>query len=518
MLTLHSPLRGWCAPLDETPDEVFAQRLLGDGVAIDPTGDTLHAPCDGEIVSVATSKHAVALRAENGAEILLHVGIDTVGLGGQGFEALVQAGEKVRRAQPLLKFDLDALARGAKSLITPMLITNGERFSVAHARVGVSVDVGDVLFDVVGVAAGAAMQPGGAAQAQTLSFVVPLAHGIHARPAALIANFAKAQSQEITVSAHGRNANARSAVSLMALGVKHGDEITVAASGDGARVVLDQLKQLVLGINEAAHAGGAEGFLAAAAGARALGQAAVVSSAKFGAAEANGGRDGSDGARKETTSVGAGTSASTPTNRLRGVIASRGLAVGRAVTLKAAEIAVVESGRGIGHESAEFERARNEVRARLNQLAQHSQGAAKEVIAAHLEFIDDWELVASARRAISRGKSAAFAWRRAVRDSADTLRALGDPRMAERVDDLIDLESQVLLALSGEAPVSIPALPDRAILVAEDLKPSQLVSLDATRLAGICLAAGGPTWSLWGRPCSRSKTAPGWCSTPSKEI
>ncbi len=96
-------------------------------------------------------------------------------------------------------------------------------------------------------------------------------------------------------------------------------------------------------------------------------------------------------------------------------------------------------------------RARKSAR-RLNQLAQHSQGAAEEVITAHLEFIDDWELVASARRAISRGKSAAFAWRRAVRDSADTLRALGDPRMSERVDDLIDLESQVLLALSGEAP------------------------------------------------------------------
>jgi phosphocarrier protein FPr/phosphocarrier protein len=175
------------------------------------------------------------------------------------------------------------------------------------------------------------------------------------------------------------------------------------------------------------------------------------------------------------------------------VIASRGLAVGRAVTLKAAEIAVVEAGRGIAHETAEFERARAEVRARLGQLAQHSQGAAREVITAHLEFIDDWELVASARRAISRGKSAAFAWRRAVRDSADTLRALGDQRMAERVDDLLDLESQVLLALSGEAPVTIRDLPERAILIADDLKPSQLVSLDASRLAGISLAAGGPT-------------------------
>lgn len=455
-LTLHAPLRGWCSPLDETPDEVFAQRLLGDGVAIDPTGDTLHAPCDGEIISIPVSKHAVAIRADNGAEILLHVGIDTVALGGEGFDALVQQGARVRRGQPLLKFDLDVLARGAKSLITPMLITNGERFAVINARTDRSIDVGDAVMDVRGVAASNVAADGTPSQEAALSFAVSLQHGIHARPAALIANFAKGQSQEITIAAHGRKANARSAVSLMALGVKHGDEISLTSTGANATQALDQLRQLILSIHEAPLPAADKGKVA-------------------------------------TAPPAAVPTAPNQSGRLRGVIASRGLAVGRAVTLKAAEIAVVEAGRGIAHESAEFERAREAVRVRLTQLAQHSQGAAKEVIAAHLEFIDDWELVAAARRAISRGKSAAFAWRRAVRDSADTLRALGDQRMTERIDDLIDLESQVLLALSGEAPASIPDLPDRAILVAEDLKPSQLVSLDPSKLAGICLAAGGPT-------------------------
>jgi phosphocarrier protein FPr/phosphocarrier protein len=456
-VTLHAPLRGWCAPLDETPDEVFAQRLLGEGVAIDPTGDTLHAPCDGEVISVAASKHAVAVRAENGAEILMHVGIDTVALGGKGFEALVEQGARVKRGDPLLKFDLDVLAQGAKSLITPILVTNGDQFAVTNANVGRSVEVGDVVFEIRAGAEGAAAQIRADSKEARVSFPIPLEHGIHARPAALIANFAKAQSFEIMVSANGRSANARSAVSLMSLGAKHGDEISITGAGENAERVLEQLKQAILSIREAPHAA----------------PAARVEAKVTAAAEE--------------------TSRATPSNRLRGVIASRGLAVGRAVTLKAAEIAVVEAGRGIAHESAEFERAREEVRARLNQLVQHSKGPAKEVISAHLEFIDDWELVASARRAISRGKSAAFAWRRAVRDSADTLRALGDQRMSERVDDLIDLESQVLLALSGAAPAAIPELPERAILVAEDLKPSQLVSLDANKLAGICLAAGGPT-------------------------
>ncbi len=452
-LTLVSPLRGWCAPLDETPDAVFAQRLLGDGVAIDPTAGVLHAPCDGEIISVAAAGHAIALRAGNGAEILLHVGIDTVALGGEGFKVLVAAGAGVRQGDPLLNFDLDVLVRRAKSLITPIVITNGERYSIVNARSGRAVDVGDPLLELQ-PASGESKASSEQAAPQEISQRVTIAHdhGIHARPAALIANFAKTAAAEIEVVARGRKANAKSAVALMSLGAQRGDELTLVASGVDARKAVAELKRLILGLDEKSA-----GMTAA----------SVSQPLPIRPAAAPG--------------------------RLRGVIASRGLAVGRAVPLKGVEVQVAEAGKGIAHEGEQFEKARAEVRARLEQLAAAANGTAREMIAAHLEFLDDWELVAAARRAISRGKSAGFAWRRAVRDSADTLRALGDPRMSERVDDLLDLESQVLLTLSGEAPIVVRNLPERAILIAEDLKPSQLVSLDATRLAGICLAAGGPT-------------------------
>jgi phosphocarrier protein FPr/phosphocarrier protein len=452
-LTLVSPLRGWCAPLDETPDAVFAQRLLGDGVAIDPIEGVLYAPCDGEVISVAAAGHAVALRATNGAEILLHVGIDTVALAGEGFKTLVTAGARVRSGQPLLNFDLDTLAQRAKSLITPLVITNGERFSIAHARTGQAIEVGERLLELQ-PATGEAQARRDEPASQEVSERVTLAHdhGIHARPAALIANLAKTSAAEISLAVRGRSANAKSAVALMSLGAQRGDELTLVASGEGAAKALGELKRLILSLDE-----------------------------------------------KTGTAPSAARTAASPSQgqsqpgKLRGVIASRGLAVGRAVPLKGAEVQVVEAGTGIAHESAEFERARDEVRARLEQLASSAQGTARQVITAHLEFLDDWELVAAARRAIARGKSAGFAWRRAVRDSADTLRALGDPRMSERVDDLLDLESQVLLTLHGEAPIVVRNLPERAILIAADLKPSQLVSLDASRLAGICLAAGGPT-------------------------
>jgi multiphosphoryl transfer protein len=455
-LTLVSPLRGWCAPIDETPDAVFAQRLLGDGVAIDPTEGVLHAPCDGEVISIAAAGHAVALRATNGAEILLHVGIDTVALAGEGFKVLVAAGARVRSGEPLLNFDLDVLARRAKSLITPIVVTNGERFSIAHARSGQAVKVGDPLFELQ-PAAVATQARRDAAAPQEISARVTIGHdhGIHARPAALIAHFAKTAAAEIAVVVRGRKANAKSAVALMSLGAQRGEELTLIASGEGAEQAIGELKKLILSLDEKASGGAAAPSLAL--------------------PRRSGGGD------------------SQPTNRLRGVIASRGLAIGRAVTLQNAEVQVAEAGKGVAHETEEFERARAVVRARLEKIAASAQGAAREVIAAHLEFLDDWELVAAARRAIARGKSAGFGWRRAVRDSADTLRALGDPRMTERVDDLLDLESQVLLTLNGEAPIVVRNLPERAILIAEDLKPSQLVSLDATRLAGICLAAGGPT-------------------------
>jgi len=456
-LTLVSPLRGWCAPLDETPDAVFAQRLLGDGVAIDPTSGVLHAPCDGEVISVAAAGHAIALRAPNGAEVLMHVGIDTVALGGEGFKVLVAAGARVRQGDALLNFDLDKLAQRAKSLITPIVLTNGERFSIAHARVGQAVDVGDPLLELQPASGDSQAQSNQAAQQEVVDRVtIGHDHGIHARPAALIANLAKSAAAEITVAVRERKANAKSAVALMSLGAQRGDELTLVASGPDAAKAVTELKKLVLSLDE--KTSGAPGRAPAAAPA---------------------------------PTTPAATQAQP--NRLRGVIASRGLAVGRAVPLKGAEVQVAEAGKGIAHESAEFERARAEVRARLEQIAGSAHGTAREVIAAHLEFLDDWELVAAARRSIARGKSAGFSWRRAVRESADTLRALGDARMSERVDDLLDLESQVLLTLNGEAPIVVRNLPERAILLAEDLKPSQLVSLDATRLAGICLAAGGPT-------------------------
>src|SRR5262249_21086562 len=142
----------WSSPLDEAPDAVFAGRMMGDGVAIDPTGTSLHAPCDGVLIVVPASRHAVTLRADNGAEILLHVGIDTVGLAGQGFELHVREGQGVRAGDRLISFDLEVLAQGAKSLVTPVVVTDTVGFPISRRSQDCALKVGDFLMEIAPLA------------------------------------------------------------------------------------------------------------------------------------------------------------------------------------------------------------------------------------------------------------------------------------------------------------------------------------------------------------------------------
>ncbi len=98
--------------------------MMGIGVAIDPTEGTLVAPCDAEVLLVAPTGHSVTLRAANGAELLIHVGLETVALQGRGFETHVRDGDRVTAGDPLISFDLDAVGLEAKSLVTPIVLTN----------------------------------------------------------------------------------------------------------------------------------------------------------------------------------------------------------------------------------------------------------------------------------------------------------------------------------------------------------------------------------------------------------
>jgi multiphosphoryl transfer protein len=448
MTTILAPLAGWSTPLAEIPDAVFAQAMLGDGAAIDPLSGELVAPCDGEIISIATSRHAVALRAASGAEVLVHVGIDTVGLAGEGFELKVRKGDRVRAGDLLLRFDLDRVARRAPSMLTPVIVTNGERFRIVRPHLNQTLKAGDPLFELEDVGA-SSMDPASTGIRAVVSeaIVVAHAHGIHARPAGMIAKLAKTLPYEIEVRARGRGASARSAVALMSLGVRGGDEIVLVGFEPAAGAGVSAIARI---IRELEHGTPVESRVIPPAGA--------------------------------TPEAGL----------LRGVVASRGVAVGPAFGLRRPEIPVVERGGGVAEESAALDRALGAVRERLDRLAAGANATVRDILMAHLELLDDPELERQSRQQIASGKSAAFAWRTALRASAAALEATGDARLVERVDDLRDLEVQVLVAL-GAVPSARPEVPTGGVLVARDLAPSQFIELDASKLAGVALAAGGPT-------------------------
>ncbi len=124
-LLLFAPVKGKVVDITNVPDVVFSNKMLGDGLGIEPDGNVITAPCDGTIILVAKTLHAVAIEAK-GVEILIHVGIDTVMLDGQGFTSHVNVGDIVKQGDALLTFDKDYILQQGKSVMTPIVLTNME--------------------------------------------------------------------------------------------------------------------------------------------------------------------------------------------------------------------------------------------------------------------------------------------------------------------------------------------------------------------------------------------------------
>ena len=131
-----SPLQGSTLPLTQVKDEVFSQKILGDGMAVVPTKGELYAPADGTIESVFDSKHAISMVTAHGAELLIHIGMDTVKLEGKGFDPQVKNGDAVKKGQLLMKFNLDEIKAAGYDVTTPIVVTNGEKFSVQPVAEG----------------------------------------------------------------------------------------------------------------------------------------------------------------------------------------------------------------------------------------------------------------------------------------------------------------------------------------------------------------------------------------------
>lgn len=139
----NAPITGKVIDLCDVPDDAFAKKMIGDGIAIDSTGDVVVAPCDGTIEFIMDTKHAFAMSTNDGVELLVHVGINTVELKGRGFEVLVSEKDKVKCGTPILKLDRDVFTSNNISLITPLLITNHDKLKSLNTLIGSKVTAGE---------------------------------------------------------------------------------------------------------------------------------------------------------------------------------------------------------------------------------------------------------------------------------------------------------------------------------------------------------------------------------------
>ena len=145
---IYAPIAGKAVAITEVPDPTFAEGMLGNGIAIEPTDGKVYAPCDATVDMMFDTGHAVSMTTESGVEILVHVGLETVGLEGKPFTVHVQNGDKVKKGQLLIEADLEAIKAAGLPTITPVLICNTDDYPTFKTHVGTAVTNDDLVIEL----------------------------------------------------------------------------------------------------------------------------------------------------------------------------------------------------------------------------------------------------------------------------------------------------------------------------------------------------------------------------------
>jgi len=461
-LTLMSPMDGKLQPIEESFDPVFAQRMVGDGVVIEPTGDVLYAPCDGTVSQMHDAKHAVAIKTEVGVEVLMHIGIDTVTMKGEGFDALVQLNDIVQQGQPIIRFDTALIESKNLKAQSVVLVTTGQ--SVANIQPsGMLAAKKDTLFSV-------AMSNNSTSESAitncdnivALDVQVPNPQGLHARPAAHLVQIANEFESKVTLinQENGHESNGKSVTAIMGLNTRLGTMLTVMAQGNDAETAAE----------------------------------AVVTGLRGGLGEqvSQGQSFEERDFPKEPPLVGVKKIAK---NKLSGVKAAQGMVSGKLAFRRRDLPSFPEQGVDINEELAQLNEGISTTQKNLLQIiAKHKTSQMKvqvEIFSAHLQLLDDPALYEKSIELIQQGKSAMFSWHQSFARESENLRSLNNPVLAARGADIEDVGLRVLRSLMGieEQQQSF----SDAILVMEDITPSEVVSLDLTQVVGLCTVQGGST-------------------------
>ena len=453
---VFSPVSGQIIPLTQVPDPVFSEKMLGDGVAVDPSDHTIYAPFDGTITNFNSHLHAVTF--SNGeTEVLIHVGLETIQLKGQGFEAFAHEGDAVKKGQKILTFDKDLIVQKAPCAWVMCVLTAPADTPVSPASG--QVEHGARLFWVgtdAPIPAPAAQTPAGDIfSGAPITIINP--NGVHARPAGVLAQAAKKFPFKITLSKGDKTADAKSVVGIMGLALAFGDQVALAAQSSDAQTAQTALDTL--------------GALIAAG----CGESTAAPAPKV--------------APQEAPVAARAAVLGTP---VKGLTACNGLAEGKTFLFKHEEVAFEENAQDRAAEKQLFEDCLLVLSERLKEENENAPSEnARTIAGAHLEMLQDPFLEQETLAVIQTGKTAAYSFNEAIRKSIDLLRQTGSTFLAERIADFKDLRRKMILLLNGQEETSYH-FEQGTILLAEDLLPSDVAHFKQGVL-GIVLTDGSPT-------------------------
>lgn len=458
---LFPPVKGVFVDLSNVPDPVFAERMVGDGFAIDPLENVLYAPIDGKIKSIHRSKHALTIESDAGFEVLMHIGLETVALNGKGFDVKVKEGDRVKTGDKLTEFDMEYVAGNAVALVTPVLVTDIEEKQI-KLEILPHGEITDLSQPIMLIKCGnpatvTSVDYIGTPEDVTESEFITIqnTHGIHARPAAMLNAIArKYPDSQISLFKGEQSANVKSVVSLLSLSVQYQDQVKIMVKGEHGTRIIAELKALFMEMHD-------------------------DESENPGASPNAGGEEDH---RVEN-------------GKYHGVVASTGLAVAKLVQQSGIMFKYERFAADGDAELANLDHALNsiviELETEIKGLTEFD-AAHKNILSAHVMILTDPELVSSAKNLVMRGQSAPFSWNKATEESCKVLAATGNQLLIERQSDLFDVRDRVLTILCGEENKVKQEYSEDVILVAEDYTPSQVIAM-SDKVKGLVSVRGGVT-------------------------
>lgn len=456
---LTVPLTGQILPIEQVPDPVFSEKMLGEGFAISPKEGVLYAPFTGMVKQLATTGHSITLVSEAGAEVLMHIGVDTVNLKGVGFKSQVQMNQMVQAGAPLIEFDLPYLSEAAPCSWVIFVLLNSDAFdwhltqsSLCHVT---ALSASSIYLVDKNSAASEVVDKADENMVQALA-CVGHSNGLHARPAALVQKTAKEFLSDIEIIYESSTANAKSTLSLLMLSIPEQATVTIRAHGVDAQSAIQAMVNVLEKITDVEERIHVESFNS------------LISQELL-----------------------------PQTGTHIGVIAARGLAIGRVFQLVMDWPEFDESFSNAAHEKQRMLEAFSSVRAQLSLISSiNSQDKVqKEIQAAHLNLLDDDIWHNSIVKAIEQSMPAGQAVRTCTQQLMNKLAESPLAIFRERANDLKDIGTQILYELMpcADGVQQQPVFPEHTVLIAEDLLPSVLNSDSKHNIVAMVSANGGTT-------------------------